>query len=156
MFHYLHTNYIFYSYYKLNCILTLSSIPILEMQHPLLNLLGTPLVPELGSDISACAAGDRHLALVRISAVRALPNKLIVTVRNYSNFACVATFLTAVTLCVKFRIHYIVVDVAQESHNRWYVAFHIWNFHIEFQICRYQRLNASICGRKLRTAIKIF
>lgn len=46
----------------------------LQMQYPVTDLLGTSLVPELGSNVTAGTACHRHLVLITVSAVRALPD----------------------------------------------------------------------------------
>ena len=45
------------------------------MQHAVLDFGGTALVPELGTDVTAGAAGNVQLALVAVMAVRALPHQ---------------------------------------------------------------------------------
>ena len=46
------------------------------MQYPVLDLLGPSLVPELGSDITAGSSCHKHLILIVVAAVRALPDQL--------------------------------------------------------------------------------
>ena len=41
------------------------------MQHAVADLLGAALVPVLGADVAAGAAGDVHLGLVGVAALRA-------------------------------------------------------------------------------------
>ena len=48
------------------------------MQHPILDLLRPALVPELGADITAGAAGNVQLVLVAVAALGALPHQLAV------------------------------------------------------------------------------
>ena len=48
------------------------------MQHSLLNLLRSALIPELGSDISTRSAGYIHLVLITIAAAWTLPYELAV------------------------------------------------------------------------------
>ena len=50
------------------------------MQHAVADFLRPSLVPELGSDIAAGTACNRHLVLVTVAAVRALPYQLAVPV----------------------------------------------------------------------------
>ena len=46
------------------------------MQHALLDLLRAALVPELGADVAAGTAGDVHLVLIGVAALRAAPDEL--------------------------------------------------------------------------------
>ena len=55
---------------------------ILQVQHPILDLLGTALVPELGADITAGAAGNIQLVLVTVAALGALPHQLAVILND--------------------------------------------------------------------------
>ena len=48
------------------------------MQHSILDLGGAALIPELGADVAAGAAGNVHLVLIRVAAVRAAPDELAV------------------------------------------------------------------------------
>ena len=47
------------------------------MQHAVLDLLGAALIPELGADITAGAAGNVQLVLVPVAALGALPHQLV-------------------------------------------------------------------------------
>ena len=42
---------------------------VLEMQHAVADLLGSTLVPELGTDVAARTTSDVHLLLVAVAAV---------------------------------------------------------------------------------------
>ena len=46
------------------------------MQHAVLDFGGAALVPELGADVAAGAAGNVQLVLVAVVALGALPNQL--------------------------------------------------------------------------------
>ena len=48
------------------------------MQHSILDLGGAALIPELGADVAAGAAGDIQLVLVAVVALGALPHQLAV------------------------------------------------------------------------------
>jgi len=50
----------------------------LQMQHAVLDLLRAALIPELGADITAGAAGNVQLVLVAVAALGALPHQLAV------------------------------------------------------------------------------
>ena len=67
------------------------------MQHAILDLLRAALVPELGADITAGAAGDVQLVLVAVAALGALPHQLAVVLHDL-DLAVIATFLTVVAL----------------------------------------------------------
>ena len=91
-------------------------LEFLQMKYALLNFLGAPLVPVLGADVAACTASNVHCCLVCISAVRALPDKFLVHIFFDFDFTGVAAFLAEVALCIEFGIHYVVVDVLEQSH----------------------------------------
>ena len=46
------------------------------MQHALFDLLRAALVPELGADVAAGTAGNVHLVLIGVAALRAAPDEL--------------------------------------------------------------------------------
>ena len=48
------------------------------MKYAVLDLLGTALVPELGTNIATGTTSNVHLGLVTVAAVWALPNQLAV------------------------------------------------------------------------------
>ena len=47
------------------------------MQYSFLNLLGTALIPELGSYITACSPGHIHLVLILVFTVGADPDQQV-------------------------------------------------------------------------------
>ena len=59
------------------------------MQHAVLDLLRAALIPELGADITAGAAGDVQLVLVAVAALGALPQLLLF----YSCFLSYHTYM---------------------------------------------------------------
>ena len=102
---------------------------LLQMQHSVLDLLGTTLVPELRADVAAGTAGNIHLALIGIAAVGADPNELTVLFLDL-DLAVEAAFLAVVTLCVQLRVHDVVVNKLHHFQNCVYVLLQIGNFHI--------------------------
>ena len=66
------------------------------MQHPIADLLGTSLIPELSSDVAAGTACDKELVLVAVAAVRALPHQLASLILNNLDLAVIATLLTEI------------------------------------------------------------
>ena len=52
------------------------------MQHAVADLLGSTLVPELGTDVAARTTSDIHLLLVAVAAVGALPHQLAIVLDN--------------------------------------------------------------------------
>ena len=67
------------------------------MQHPILDLLCPALVPELGADITAGAAGNVQLVLVTVAALGALPHQLAV-ILNDLDLSIVAAALAVIGL----------------------------------------------------------
>ena len=68
------------------------------MQHPFLDLLSTPLIPELSTDIAAGPSRNIHLVLIRITAVRTPPDQLTVCIRYNFDFPMVIARLTVIAL----------------------------------------------------------
>ena len=66
------------------------------MENSLLDLLGTSLIPELGSDISTGTSCNVHLVLVSVAAVRALPYQLAVCICNDLDLSVISAALAEV------------------------------------------------------------
>ena len=71
----------------------------LQVQNPILDLLGASLVPELGADVAAGSSGHVHLVLVGVAALGADPYQLAVVLLDL-DLAVVAADLTVVGFCV--------------------------------------------------------
>ena len=99
------------------------------MQHAILDLLRAALVPELGADITAGAAGNVQLVLVAIAALGALPHQLAVILHDL-DLAVVAAALAVVGLGVQLGVHDVVVDELQHAHDGFQIVLHIGHFHI--------------------------
>ena len=99
------------------------------MKHPLLDLLSSSLIPELGADVSAGTSGNVHLVLITVSALRALPYQLAVVLDDLY-LAVVAAYLAVVALGVELGIHDIVIDKSDDLHYRRNVVEHIWHLNI--------------------------
>ena len=99
------------------------------MQHAVADLLGSALVPELGTDVAARATGDVHLLLVAVAAVGALPHQLTVVLDN-ADLAVVATHLAVVALGVELGIHDVVVDVLHHANDSLKVVLHVRNLDV--------------------------
>ena len=80
------------------------------MQYPVTDLLGASLVPELGADVAAGAAGNCQLVLVAVAAVGALPDQLAGFVLHDLNLAVKAAALTVIALGVQLCVHDIIID----------------------------------------------
>ena len=70
------------------------------MQHAVLDLGGAALVPELGADVAAGAAGNVQLVLVAVVALGALPNQLAVLLHD-ANLAVVAAHLSLIHIYIR-------------------------------------------------------
>ena len=99
------------------------------MQDSVLDLLGSALIPILGTDVAAGTAGNIHLALVGIAALGADPNQLAVILLD-TDFAVIAAALAVVRLGVQLRIHDVVIDILHQLQNRIDVLLHIGYFHV--------------------------
>ena len=98
---------------------------LLQVQHPVLDLLGPALVPILGTDVAAGPAGHVHLGLVGVAAVGADPNELAILVVADLDLAVVAAALAVVRLGVQLRVHDVVVDELHQLQDRIDVLLHV-------------------------------
>ena len=87
------------------------------MQHAVLDLGGAALVPELGADVAAGAAGNVQLVLVAVVALGALPNQLAVLLHDL-DLAVVAADLTVIALGVQLGVHDVLVDKLHDLDDR--------------------------------------
>ena len=101
----------------------------LQVQNSVADLLRATLVPELGANVAAGAAGDVQLLLVAVAAVRALPHQLAVVLDDL-DLAVVAAHLAIIALGVELRVHDVVVDVPHDRQHRRNIALHIRHLHI--------------------------
>ena len=99
------------------------------MQHSVLDLLGTALVPELGADVAAGPPGYVHLILVPVVAVGALPHQLAVVLHDL-DLAVKAADLTVIALGVQLGIHDVVVNELHQTEHCGEVVLHIGDLHI--------------------------
>ena len=102
------------------------------MENSLLDFLGTALIPELGSYVSACSSGYVHLVLICIAALRALPYQLAVFFYDFY-FTVEAALLAIVALGIEFCIHDVVVDELDYFHNSIQVVLHVRHFNIAYR-----------------------
>ena len=102
----------------------------LQMQFPLFNLLRPALIPELRSDVSAGPTGYRHLGLITVATVRALPYEFAVFIFYNTDFAVVIAFHTVITFGVQFRIHDIIIYELYDIQYCWNVILHVWHLNI--------------------------
>ena len=101
-----------------------------NVQHALLDLLRAALVPVLGADVAAGAARDVHLVLVRVAAVRALPDELAVVVLHHLDLAVEAAHLAVVALRVQLGVHDVVVDELHDGDDGGDVVLHVRHLHV--------------------------
>ena len=113
------------------------------MQHSVLDLCRPALVPELGADIAAGAAGNVQLVLVAVVALGALPDQLAV-LRHNLNFTVVAADLAVVALGVQFGIHDVLVDELHDLDNGLEVILHVGYFHVADGTARGQFLELAL------------
>ena len=99
------------------------------MQDPVLDLLGSSLVPELAADVAAGTAGNVHLVLIIIAAVGTDPLQLAVTLLDF-NLTVITAALAVVGLGVQLRLHDVVVDKLHQLQNRVDVLLHVGHLHI--------------------------
>ena len=85
------------------------------MQHPVLDLLGPALVPELRTDITASPARYKHLVLIHIAAVRTFPLKLPGLVLLDQDLAVITAAFTVIALRIQLCVHDIVVNKLHDA-----------------------------------------
>ena len=100
----------------------------LQVKYPRLNLLGLTHVPEVLSEVTAGTAGNIHLAVVLIAALRALP--LVVVIYYYLTIE--AAYMAVIRLGVKLRILDVVIDEAYNLLHGIYVVAHVRYLHIRY------------------------
>lgn len=103
---------------------------ISQMQHAVLDLLCSALVPELGPDISTCPAGYVHLVLILVPAVGAFPHEFSFLVLHDLDLAVKAAAFAVVALGVKLRVHDVLINMLHDSQHRRDIILHVGNFHI--------------------------
>ena len=54
----------------------------LQMQNPILDLLGSALIPVLGADVAAGTSGHVHLSLIGVAALWAGPDQLAIVLAD--------------------------------------------------------------------------
>ena len=102
----------------------------LQMQDPISDFLGSALVPILGADITAGAAGHVHFALVPVAALGAGPDQLAVGILLDFDFSVIAADLAVVRLGVQLGVHDVVVNELHDLQHGVDVALHVGDFHI--------------------------
>ena len=100
------------------------------MQYTLFNFLSSALIPELRADVSAGAARDIHFVLIGVSAVRTFPNEFSVGVLFNFDLAVISADVAEVALCIKLRIHYMIIDKFHYRNYSVNIVLHIRNFNI--------------------------
>ena len=113
------------------------------MQHSVLDLGGSALVPELGADVAAGAAGDVQLVLVAIVALGAFPDQLAVLGHDL-DLAVVAADLAVVTLGVQLGVHDVLVDELHDLDNGLEVVLHVGHLHIADGTARGELLEVAL------------
>ena len=113
------------------------------MQHSVLDLGGSALVPELGADVAAGAAGDVQLVLVAVVALGAFPDQLAV-LRHDLDLTVVAADLAVVTLGVQLGVHDVLVDELHDLDNGLEVVLHVGHLHIADGTARGELLEVAL------------
>ena len=113
------------------------------MQHAVLDLGGAALVPELGADVAAGAAGNVQLVLVAVVALGALPNQLAVLLHD-ADLAVVAAHLAVVALGVQLSVHDVLVDELHHLDDSLKVILHVGHFHVADGTARGQALELAL------------
>ena len=143
--------HIFFKY--INCIIVLSAESmyiyaskkhVLQVKDTVTDFLSSSLVPELCSDVSAGTAGNGHLILIVVSAVRALPDQLTGLILDDLDLAIVTTTLTVIALRVQLRIHDIVIDELHHGQNSRNVVLHVRNLNVADCATRGQLLELGL------------
>ena len=121
-----------------------NTISLLQMQHSVFDFLGSSLVPELCSDISASSSCHRHFILILISAIRTFPDQFPRFVFLDQNLAAISAAFTIITLCIQLCIHNIIVNELHNGKHCRNIILHIRNFHVADCSTRRQFLEISL------------
>ena len=113
------------------------------MQHSVLDLGGAALIPELGADVAAGAAGNVQLVLVTVVAFGALPDQLAVLLHNL-NLAVIAADLAVIALGVQLGIHNVLIDELHHLDDGLEVVLHIGHLDIADGTARGQTLEITL------------
>ena len=89
-----------------------------HMHDPVLDFLGTSLIPELCANVAAGSASYRHFTLVSVPAVWALPYQFSRTILYDFNLPIISAVLTIVTLGIQFRIHNVFINKFHHRQDR--------------------------------------
>ena len=115
----------------------------LQMQHAVLDLGGATLIPELGADVTAGAAGNVQLVLVAVVALGALPNQLAVLLHD-ADLAVVAADLAVVALGIQLGIHNVFVDELHDLDDGFEVILHVGHLDVADSAARRQLLEVAL------------
>ena len=113
------------------------------MQHSVLDLGGSALVPELGTDVAAGAAGDVQLVLVAVVALGAFPDQLAVLGHDL-DLAVVAADLAVVALGVQLGVHDVLIDELHDLDNGLEVVLHVGHLYIADGTARGELLEVAL------------
>ena len=124
------------------------------MQDSVLNFLGSALIPVLGTDVAAGTAGNVHLALVGIAALRTYPNQLAIIFLNL-NFTVIAALLAEVGFGIQLCVHNVLINELHQLQHGINVLLHIGHFHIGNSATGGQLLEVRLKA-KLREGVNFF
>ena len=110
------------------------------MQHAVADFLRPSLVPELGSDVTAGTACHRHLVLVTVAAVRALPDQLTCLILDDFDLTVVAATLAVIALGIQLCIHDVIIDELHDRQDCRDILLHVRYFHVTDRTARRQLL----------------
>ena len=114
------------------------------MQYPVLDLLGTSLIPELCPDIPAGPARHEHLVLILITAIRAFPDQLPCLIFPDDDLSVIAAAFTEIALRVQLRVHNILIDKLHHRQDRRNIVLHIRHLNITDRTARRQLLEVRL------------
>ena len=114
------------------------------MQHAVADFLRPSLVPELGSDIAAGTACNRHLVLVTVAAVRALPDQLTCLILDDFDLTVIAAALAVIALGIQLCIHDVLIDELHDRQDCRDILLHVRHFHIADRAARRQLLEIRL------------
>ena len=106
------------------------------MKYSVCYLLSSSLIPELCSYISTCSSCHMHTALLSISAVWTLPDKLTCFVFYNLYLAAISALFTHVAFCVNLSIKDCIVHMLDNCDNCRNVILKIWNLNITYSSTR--------------------
>lgn len=98
------------------------------MNYSFFYFLSSPIVPEMTSDVAACATSDIHLMLVSIPTTWTIPFHIVINL----DFSIETAYLAIIRFNIKFSIHNMIINKSHNLFNSLDVLGQIRTFNITY------------------------